>query len=367
MKVPTTFLRSKVARRIVYLFVWCALLPVTILAVVSFYEVSAQLREQSQRQLASASKSQGMAIYERLELLDDDLQVVSAMIAEHRSLEMGRTQQGHFIGMAAFSTDGRQVARWGNAISSPRLSEEEMRHLLSGNPLLVVSNSEAVAPSVSMLRATADNRGVIILAGQPDPEYLWTTKTITTGLEFCVLTKSRAALFCSDDAVRPAGNDSFPLLSHSAGLFKWKSNGAEYDTSYWKMLTKPKFLEDFLTIVVSQEHDSVLAPMLRFRRIFPLVVVLSLWIVMLASMTQIRRTLGPLEKLQEGTQKIGAGKFEDRVQVTSGDEFEGLAHSFNQMASQLGRQFNTLKAINGIDQAIFASLDREAIVDGVLA
>lgn len=87
----------------------------------------------------------------------------------------------------------------------------------------------------------------------------------------------------------------------------------------------------------------------------------------LVSMVQIRRTLVPLEQLREGSDKIGAGQFQTRVSVHSGDEFEGLAGSFNAMATQLGQQFLTLKTINAIDQAIFASLDRDAIVDGVLA
>jgi HAMP domain-containing protein len=88
--------------------------------------------------------------------------------------------------------------------------------------------------------------------------------------------------------------------------------------------------------------------------------------VLFVSMVQVRRTLVPLEKLQEGTQKIDARQFGSRVEVHSGDEFEELAASFNSMASQLGRQFHTLKTINEIDQAIFASLDREAIFDSVL-
>jgi hypothetical protein len=96
-------------------------------------------------------------------------------------------------------------------------------------------------------------------------------------------------------------------------------------------------------------------------------VLLSLWIVMLFSMMQVRRTLGPLESLQEGTRLIGSQRFDSRVEVHSGDEFEALATSFNSMAATLGRQFDTLKTINEINQAIFASLDRDAIVDGVLS
>ena len=110
-----------------------------------------------------------------------------------------------------------------------------------------------------------------------------------------------------------------------------------------------------------------MAPILGFSKSFSLVILLALWIVLFFSMVQIRRTLVPLEQLREGTDKIGAGQFQTRVSVHSGDEFEGLAGSFNAMATQLGQQFLTLKAVNAIDQAIFASLDRDAIVDGVLA
>jgi len=80
-KIRATFFRSKVAQRIVVLFVSCALLPVTILAAVSFYEVSSQLHEDTERQLMRASKNHAMAIYERLELLDSDLQLLAAQLS----------------------------------------------------------------------------------------------------------------------------------------------------------------------------------------------------------------------------------------------------------------------------------------------
>ena len=63
------------------------------------------------------------------------------------------------------------------------------------------------------------------------------------------------------------------------------------------------------------------------------------------SLVQIRRSLVPLEKLQEGTQRIAKRDFETRVTVTSGDEFQDLATSFNAMADHLGRQFSALTTI----------------------
>lgn len=47
MRIDTTFLRSKVARRIFALFVLCALLPIAVLAVLSFRQVSNQLSQQN--------------------------------------------------------------------------------------------------------------------------------------------------------------------------------------------------------------------------------------------------------------------------------------------------------------------------------
>jgi putative nucleotidyltransferase with HDIG domain len=126
------------------------------------------------------------------------------------------------------------------------------------------------------------------------------------------------------------------------------------------------FVEQPWTVVISQPKSDALASLAKFTRSFPLVMLLALWIVLFVSMVQVRRTLIPLERLQEGTDKIGSGRFESRVEVHSDDEFEVLATSFNTMAAQLGRQFHTLKTINEIHQAIFTSLDREAIVDGVL-
>jgi hypothetical protein len=73
--MQTTFLRSRVARRIFVLFVGCALVPIVALTILSFYEVSNQLKSESQKQLQDSTKAGGFAIIERLTILDTQLQV----------------------------------------------------------------------------------------------------------------------------------------------------------------------------------------------------------------------------------------------------------------------------------------------------
>jgi nitrate/nitrite-specific signal transduction histidine kinase len=64
------------------------------------------------------------------------------------------------------------------------------------------------------------------------------------------------------------------------------------------------------------------------------VFLLATWIVLLLSLIQIRRNLVPLAKLQQATRRISLGRFQTRVTITSGDEFEEFACSFNPMAEQ---------------------------------
>jgi adenylate cyclase len=48
-----------------------------------------------------------------------------------------------------------------------------------------------------------------------------------------------------------------------------------------------------------------------------------------------RRMMGPIRLLEEGTERIGAGEFDHRIQIRTGDELQRLADSFNAMAGEL--------------------------------
>jgi class 3 adenylate cyclase len=48
-----------------------------------------------------------------------------------------------------------------------------------------------------------------------------------------------------------------------------------------------------------------------------------------------RRMTEPVRRLEEGTERIGAGEFEHRIDIRTGDELQRLADSFNAMAAEL--------------------------------
>jgi len=48
-----------------------------------------------------------------------------------------------------------------------------------------------------------------------------------------------------------------------------------------------------------------------------------------------RRMTGPIALLEKGAEEIGAGHFDHKIKISTGDELEGLAQRFNEMAGEL--------------------------------
>lgn len=81
MQQPTSFIRSKLARRIFLLFVCCALLPVCALATVTVWQIASKIHQQNIDTLRRESKDIGMTIYEGLALLQSQLHSAATAIS----------------------------------------------------------------------------------------------------------------------------------------------------------------------------------------------------------------------------------------------------------------------------------------------
>ncbi len=371
MKIEWTFLRSKVARRVFTLFILCALIPIAALTVISFGTVAKQLNTQSQKRLHQASKTMALGIYERLLLLEAEIRIVASTLtteARAHTRAPGEDLTRHFSGLAFVTDAGRHMPIVGDVINPPQPTAEEEQHLRAGKTLLS-SQHGPDRPSRTFMTRMVDprqpKRGILL--AEIKPFYLWGLGEGPSLTELCVLDQLNTVLVCS-----LSGPISFPkqamldMTASTSGQFDWNHGEKEYSASYWSLPLKFRFYIPKWTVVLSEARADVLAPMANFKQIFPLVILMSLWVVLLLSINQIRRSMVPLEKLQEGTRRIAMREFDSRVTVTSGDEFEELAGSFNAMASRLGRQFKTLETMAEIDRAILSALETRKIVDVVL-
>jgi signal transduction histidine kinase/putative methionine-R-sulfoxide reductase with GAF domain len=81
------------------------------------------------------------------------------------------------------------------------------------------------------------------------------------------------------------------------------------------------------------------APIIRSAVIF----VLGLGLSILASLFLARRMVAPIRVLQEGAERIGAGRLDQPIELHTGDEIESLAGSFNRMTANLKESYEGLE------------------------
>ncbi|HEY1272082.1 MAG TPA: HD domain-containing phosphohydrolase, partial [Terriglobales bacterium] len=356
VKLRTRLFTSKVARRMLALFVACALLPISVLAAISFIQVSRQLREQAQLQLRQASKSQGMAVYEHLLMLELQLNPASPLAAGDAPSSI--LPRGF---RAVKLVRGNELTR---LLASSGFTDAEDQHLASGKALIRVRPAPGQGPGycIQMLKLADPGQPKSgILVADIDPDYLWNADRLPVNLQLSVVSPGIGVLFDSNPYNKPSPGEMVPP-GNSSGLFQWQYSGRQYDAAYWELHLRPQFFTSAWTVVMSQSQQDTFAPVKNFRYTFTGILLLTLWIVALLSSIQIRRTLVPLEQLREVTQQIAEQKFDARVEVTSNDEFQDLAGSFNSMSTRLARQFQTLKSMNEIDKAILSSLKHETVI-----
>jgi adenylate cyclase len=82
------------------------------------------------------------------------------------------------------------------------------------------------------------------------------------------------------------------------------------------------------------------------------------------------RMSGPIRQLENGVQRIGAGHFDHRITMSSGDELEQLANRFNEMAEELAvskeksERINRLKRFLAPQVAELVEQSDERMLDG---
>lgn len=371
MKRVLAFIHSKVARRIFVLFVTCALLPVCVLALLSLQRVSARLEVDSHEHLRQVAKNAGMAIFGGLNLLQAELEsmsIPSGGEARRISRRPDRSAVGkQFSAITVMKDD----AEGGTIPGMPdRLSPAAHAHLAAGKALILADADLGTGDALHMVTSANPNLPRHdLLVGEINPDYLWTIAgyTLPAGIDICVLGPTGKTLYAS----RPLTPTLVSLVMSnqkraSIGQLKWQGGDGDYLVNYWSAFMKPAFLSDSWTMVAFQSRQDSLGPARSFITTFLLVISLTLFVVIFASSILIRRSLVPLSILNEGACRLSKGDFDARVEITSGDEFEDLAASFNDMSEQLGNQFARLSDMGKLFQKILEARDQDTIINEVI-
>lgn len=368
MKFERKFLRSKVARRMLAFFVLSAFIPILFLAFLSYWESSRFLVKQAHARLNSVSAIYKTSIYERLLLLDQTLKEISQRLTEEKlsiNLETQLSEKIRNFVLRLPSND--TITLFGNEIEEISLNAGALEHILNGGSLLLTKEN---GPDIKIFILMAHNTSAPesgILIAEIIPDYLWgDPSTFILDINLCVYNNDYLNIFCTHSETYPTTQQIKEHTRTNKGDFTWQDNAEKYIASYHEIFLQPKFFKPRWLVVVTQPEAEALDSLQKFNTIFWSSVILSVLLILLFSMMQIRRVLVPLEQLIDGTRRLGNHDFRTKVDITSSDEFGELASSFNIMGEKLGDQFETLAALSKIDREILSTLNIEKIANDVL-
>ena len=369
MKLERGFTHSRVARRIVALFVLCALVPIAATALLSYDHVRKLLLDRSYQHLAQLGESYSSTLYERLSgvarLLRDAAPTGDGPwpAARHESV---RTE---LDAVAKVARDGTVTALAGTLPAFAPLTDAEWRFLAKGESALRALPNAGSPATVLLAQAIDPDRIALgALVAAINPGYLWgEADALPAFTNFTVLGPDGTLLFASqgppdalltalarDPQRAPNGRMTFPA-----------ADGDEV-ASYRELFLESHFLVHGWTVVATRPESEVLAPIAAYKQSFLLATALALLGIVLLSVSQIRRTLVPLERLIDGTRRAANKDFSVRVDVGGDDEFRELADSFNTMTARLGRQFTALSTLAEIDRTILSRPDVARVIESVL-
>lgn len=348
------------------LFFMAAFIPIAVISLVSYRHINQQLQEETRRQLHQESRALGLAVYDRM-LTMETLLINMASRVNTESMSLGLWDMGSlerlFDDLNLYRAGGEHSVLTGDDISLPILDARDKQHLLKGNTVITTTSEGSTSSLLFMTYArtrTGEVDDEYLLVAKPNKDFLWNFGIYTPEIA-CSLTVDGQKLDCSS----PVTDSSIDTMIGQDGsrdrIRRWAYNDQSYIIYVWKLFLAAQFRAGDVGIMLAKPEHHLLSDINSFNTIYPKTLLITGLLVLMLSVSQIRKSLGPLEQLLNGTKRIGNGIYDKPVDIQSNDEFKVLGESFNQMAERIQGQIQTLTMMSRIDHMILSSLDANHI------
>ena len=369
-------LRSRLALRMITVFLIGGALPLMIFGALAYVQVVAELESQTHRRLHQETKGVAMSIVERLLYLEAGLDLLLGSPRDpggEATLGSGLRQllerQFESVGIRAFGSEGPSRLLWGPALPSSVAPDRERAVEAGGSLIWMETADEERFPVVMMARRSED--GERWVWGRIHGSYLWDLGprgSLPYQMELAVVDGEGRFLVRSaqvPDSLAPVLFQAAAQPRSSRGL-EWDGGFGKHQGSFWVVPMATNYRTGPWVVALGIESSLAQEALARWRAVFPLSILLTLWVVLLLVVVQVRRSLDPLTALQRAVRQVGQGNFSTRVDLPTGDEFEDLARGFNRMAGRLGSQFETLSAITRLGRTAIARASDHTLLLAVL-
>ncbi|MFW5440549.1 MAG: diguanylate cyclase domain-containing protein, partial [Methylophilaceae bacterium] len=361
MQITGTFLKSKVSRRIAMLLLTAAIIPTMLMTLLSNQKVNQLIINYEHKSLVEKSRSYALTVFSNLIYARTSLEQASQLTAsptqQQTRLKTASKDISIFRSIVEATSDGLILNDSGNQYVSQKILQHLAKVKQGKAQLVVLQNKNASEPPKInlMLRRTDNTPMDTLLIAEINPNYLWgDEQDFPRDINICayqINDNSNTKLFCSSYKNIPENNIKNAALNHGA----------------WELFLRGEFYNNPWQFKVSRIDPITQNHLKEYvgSSAYIGITVLSLLIVGLLSLIQIRKTMVPLENLVKSTKKIANGDF-TTVEVSGESEFSELANAFNDMSSYIQQQFDTLSSYAKIDKEITTKINIEKTVKLVI-
>jgi len=362
MQIKFAFLKSKVAKRIFILFIFAAIIPVTLTGVLSYKYVTSLLVKQKLEHISSKSKAYGMSIFDRLVVAESQLISLENILLNSNQFELSAADD-------TIQIDSKNAPLFNNIklyMKPDEFNNSELEHLLNSKSVITTVNNNDSIEAV-FTRSLKKNDSIYILSANVDLKYIFGDMDIFAGDEdTCVVTKNTGTLNCSDKSFNMVSLPSFEkFLTSQNDLSTINVNNNDYLVTSWELFLKGNFKADSWFVYYTIPKTVIFSSIKPFTSTLAPLLLLSILLVSFVSINQISKILVPLEKLKIATIDIAKRDFSSKVELNSKDEFQILGDSFNKMSHELGEQFTVMSAMSNLDRTILKTMNRGKVIEAI--
>jgi len=321
--------------------------------------MSDELQQQSETHFNQDAKLLGLSIYNRLRLLKDEL-----VLNTERTIEIKKQQNDDKskvkIAASTLVKNFFILKQSGEIISRSNsytphhgkiLYKEIYENKILSKPLLLTFPPEGddAVPFLYLIAPVdaTSTKSDFIGAELNTANILGIEMINNSNQVICILSESDTPLYCNNEP-NPHWVTSVADKQKSStnGFYLWQNGEEKQYTAFWSLFLEAHYQVDKWTIVIASRENPAQQSLDSFQSALITVVSLITFIVILLSIPIIRNRILPLESILSATRELAEGKFETRINIKSGDEFQEIGSAINSMTEKLGLQFEYQRALS---------------------
>ena len=362
------FLKSRIGRRVVGLFVLSALVPLSLCAAILFRAFDSELSRTQQQSLDGLVRSFGMTLLGRLGSADDVLKVIMS--------GTGATDDAvqDSVAELPWARSVRRVKPWSSSYQTeqflPGPDARQQQALKTGQATLLWGLDESGNAQVYLVCTLPSGTW---LYTEIASTWLWSSASeFAAGAGLLVLDE-RGHIIAAAGTVPPellrASPTSLSALPGPRNLSTTIGTTGLSDrwiSRSWEVFLAGRYSSPSWHLVAIRPRSTLLAGSNDTYLYLCGFILVTILLISWLSMTVIRRQMRPLDLLAQATKRLAHRDFEAFRGMSWNDEFGDLARSFDTMSGKLKVQFAALETLADVDRLLLHTPKLEQILDTLL-